>query len=258
MGIEYQDMRAILRVLKCEMPMPSGKLLILGDAVIHFTPSDLQELAMQEGLKLKTVPGELTPYSLGESLGFSQVNTLDINGKASINLNLQDDLPDELIGQFDLVIDAGVLFWCFEPGLALKNILRLSKINGLLFHISALSGYFGRGYYNIHPRLFEDFYLSNKCTFLQSSYRAKPKFSYLEEMSRRLKRLVGRLDDVRVSATYYHSAYAIYLGRVNRDQIEFSKTYSVREADMIPNNAIGTYAFRKAGASEPVCPIQTS
>jgi hypothetical protein len=256
-GIEYQDMRAILRVLKCEMPSPSGKLLILGDAVIHFTSWELQGLATEEGVGLRTLPDSLNPYSLGESLGFSQVDTLDINGKASINLDLQDPLPSELLGQYDLVIDAGVLFWCFEPGQVLKNIFKLPKANGLIFHITALSGYYGRGYYNIHPRLFEDFYLSNQCVFIQSSFRTKPRLTRWERLHRRLTSLLGIGDSGPNGVSYSTSPGGIYLGRVRHDHVEFVKTPPVLEADMIPNNVVSTFACRKIGSIEPSGPVQT-
>jgi hypothetical protein len=255
-GIEYQDMRAILRVLKTEMPAPSGKLLILGDAVIHFAPRELQNLAKQEGVGLRTLPESLTPFSLGVSLGFSQVDTLDINGKASINLDLQNPLPSELLGQYDLVIDAGVLFWCFEPGQVLKNIFRLTKVSGLIFHITALSGYFGRGYYNIHPRLFEDFYLRNQCVFIQSSFRAKPRLTCWERLNRSMARLLRLVDDNTTGVSYSGSPGAIYLGRARHDYMEFAKTLPALESDMIPNNVVSTFACRKTSAIEPSRPLQ--
>jgi hypothetical protein len=256
-GIEYQDMRAILRVLQKEMPAPSGKLLILGDAIIHFTPADLRQLALQEGMELLALPDKLTPFSLGECLGFSQVDTLDINGKASITLDLQMPLPEDLVGRYDLVIDAGVLFWCFDPGVALRNIFRLVSLNGLVLHITALSGYYGRGYYNIHPRLFEDFYLSNKCTFLQSSFRAKPKLNRWQERYRRLGSKLGLFPESRIGASYATSSGAIYLAKASYDHIEFAETLAAVEADMIPNNCVSTCAYRKTSAIQPSGPLQT-
>lgn len=256
MGIEYQDMHAILRVLKRETLSSPGKLLILGDAVIHFTPRELQDLAMQEGVELRTLPESLTPFSLGTSLGFTKVDTLDINGKASINCDLQNPLPDELLGQYDLVIDAGVLFWCFEPGGVLKNIFRLTKVNGLIFHITALSGYYGRGYYNIHPRLFEDFYLSNQCVFIQSSVRVKPRLTGWERLNRRLASLLRLAAQSETGVSYTGSPGAIYLGQAQRYHMEFSKTLPAFEPDIIPNNVVSTFACRKTSAVEPLGPLQ--
>jgi hypothetical protein len=257
MGIEYQDMRAILRVLPKEELKPSSKLLILGDAIIHFSINALQQLAMEEKVKLHTIPDELTPYTLGQSLGFAQVDTLDINGKASINLDLQDQLPTELIGKYDFVIDAGVLFWCFEPGTVLKNIFRLAKANGTIFHITALSGYFGRGYYNIHPRLFEDFYLTNKCVFLQASFRTKSKSTRLQHFFDVVRSRMGmpnRRD--KNEACYFRSAGGIYLAQVRNNHISFANSLPRSEADMIPNNVVSTFSCRKTHTIEPSGPLQ--
>lgn len=256
MGIEYQDMRAILRVLQHEMLAPSGRLLILGDAIIHFSPGDLQRLASQEGVKLQALPDKLTPFSLGKCLGFSEVDTLDINGKASINLDLQMPLPQDLVGHYDFVIDAGVLFWCFDPGAVLKNIFRLSNLNGVIFHITALSGYYGRGYYNIHPRLFEDFYLSNQCVFIQSSFRTKPRLNRSQKIFGKLKSLLRQSGECEEGVSYSDAPGAIYLKSAFQNRIAFAMIPPIFEADMIPNNCVSTFACRKTRETEPSGPFQ--
>ncbi len=256
MGIEYQDAHALLRLLKREMPVPSGRLLILGDAVIHFTPKAFQELADQMGFRLTGSPKVLTPYTLGAALGFSSVDTLDVNGKASINRDLQEPLPEELIGKYDMVVDAGVLFWCFEPGVVLKNIFRLATSGGLIFHITALTGYFGRGYYNIHPRLFEDFYLANQCAFIESSYRTKPRLNWYQSTVRSLRGKLGLTERGVCGVTYVESPGSVYLGNASRELVEFKESLSKPESDMIPNNVVSTFSCRKTSAVEPSAPLQ--
>ena len=255
MGIERQDMRAMLRALKREMPAPSGRMLVLGDAVIHFTPADLRQLAAEEGMKLRELPAELTAFSLGKSLGFDETETLDINGRASINLDLQNTLPADLLARYDLVVDAGVLFWCFEPGTVLKNIFRLCKSGGLIFHITALSGYFGRGYYNVHPRLFEDFYLSNQCVFVQSSFRAKPRPTRTGRLAGKFSRFLRPPTDG-TKTTYSDTPGAIYLDSATREHFKFAARLPTREAEVIPNNGVSTFACRKTGTLEPQGPLQ--
>ncbi len=241
-------MSAMLRLLKREMPAPSGKLLILGDAVIHFTSEALRKLADQMEFKLSGLPEALTPHTLGVALGFSSVDTLDVNGAASITLDLQEPLPEEMIGKYDMVVDAGVLFWCFEPGTVLKNIFRLAASGGLIFHITALTGYFGRGYYNIHPRLLEDFYQVNCCVFIESSFRTKPRFNWIQRAVRLLRGGSG--------VTYVESPGSIYLSKASRDLIEFKKSMSSSEVGMIPNNVVSTFSCRKAADVEPSIPLQ--
>lgn len=175
MGIELNNMRQIFDALKSAPALGTNRLLILGDAHIHFSVQQYVELASQVGYSLRSVPKLLTPDSLGGSLGFATTDTLDVNGKASLTFNLQHEIPADLLGQFDCLIDAGVLFWCFDPGVALKNIFKLVRKHGLLVHITAVSGFYGRCFYNIHPLLFERFYLINGCEYLGASYYARPR-----------------------------------------------------------------------------------
>ncbi len=258
MGIEHQDVRALFRALKRNGLKRDGRLLILGDAVIHFRYPHLSSIAREFGEELLRVSDDLTPYLLGEALGFDSVDTLDINGKATITLDLQQELPQYLLGRYDMVIDAGVLFWCFDPGLVLKNILRLLKPGGIAFHITAVTGYFGRGYYNIHPRLFEDFYLGNRCIFLQSSFRTKPRASLLERIWRFKTRLFSIEDGSEFGVCYVDTTEKVFLGAASRISIQFEKKLKYPEAQTIPNNVIGTFAFRKTTFDRIDEPIQTS
>lgn len=250
-------MHSVLRLLMRDVQKPPRKLLILGDAVIHFSPAALQELANRVGFRLYQLPMSLTPHTLGEALGFSSVDTLDINGKASLNVDLQQSLPEPLVGKYDLVIDAGVLFWCFDPGVVLKNIFRLTATGGVIFHITALTGYFGRGYYNIHPRLLEDFYLMNQCVFIQSSFRTKPRPTFKRKAFRFLKKILRLVEPSDPGITYRDATESVYLGKANHNLIEFQESCSYCEADMIPNNVVFTFACRKAIEREPASPSQT-
>lgn len=252
MGIERHDMRSILLALRQELAAPRGKLLILGDAKIHFTPGDLVALAAEMGVNLAAIPETLDPFALGQALGFQSVDTLDINGKASLNVDLQAGMPQDLLGKFDCVIDAGVLFWCYEPGAALKNIYRLVKKGGLIAHITAVSGHYGRGYYNIHPLLFEDFYLSNHCEYIHSSYRTKPRHSAFTGRLRSLLTFMG-LDD---SVSYSFRPGNVYLDRSSVKRITFASTLRLPESSMIPNNVVGTFVFKKLETAEPKGPLR--
>jgi hypothetical protein len=240
MGIEYEDMKTILA---CSKEIKSKeKLLILGDAVIHFTPQQYAELARKAGITLSTIPAILDPFTLGKSLGFSSTETLDINGKTTLNVDLTKPLLPELIGQYDCIIDGGVLFWCFEPGTALKNIYLMAKEGGVIVHITAISGYYGRGYYSIQPRLFEDFYLANKAKFLVSTYRTK-----FRNRNCKLKNFFGRFVGFRDKnyVTVSNKPGNIFLSLDKDGKYIFSSFPSSLEPNMIPNNLTGVQIFQK-------------
>jgi hypothetical protein len=250
-GIEYQDMRSILTALKKELPAGRDSLLILGDAYIHFTPESYVDLAKDVGVELASVPHTLNPFTLGQSLGFSVVETLDINEKASLKIDLQQEIPADLLGTFDCLIDAGVLFWCYDPGAALRNIFKLVKDQGLIIHITAVSGHYGRGYYNIHPLLFEDFYLTNHCQYVHSSYRAKPARRGIVD---RIKSILGsRREDL---VSYSSRPGNVYLNESMATHVSFGSIPKSPECNMIPNNVVGTFVFKKLASSEPKGPIR--
>ena len=256
MGIEYENMRSILRVLKREMPNPDGNLLILGDAYIHFNSQSLQMMAKEMEFSLKEIPWELTPLTLGKSLGFIKVDTLDINGMATITLDLQMQLPHELIEKYDFVMDAGVLFWCFEPGVVLKNIFRLIKKNGLIFHITAVSGFFGRGYYNIHPRLLEDFYLLNGCSYLEATYQTKVRLNVIQKIFDKAARLLRFKQEMSNRISYCNLPGEVYVHATKHNGIKFARELAMPEPEEIPNNVVGTFAFKKNKMGEPKGPVQ--
>jgi hypothetical protein len=252
-GIEYADIKSILSALKHELPEGRGRLLILGDAHIHFSANQYISLAEDLGYELSSFPEVLDPFSLGKSLGFVSTDTLDINGKASITLDLQQRLPHDLLGKFDCLIDAGVLFWCFDPGVVLKNLYRLVKIDGVIAHITGVSGFYGRCYYNIHPLVLEDFYRCNQCRYISASYRAVPKRTSL---AMRLKGLLGAKCTPGL-VSYTSSPGNIYLDESRAGVISFCRTLRTPESDVIPNNAIGTLIFKKCSNVEPQSPLRS-
>lgn len=250
MGLEREDIDAIVGFLN--RLDRREELLILGDAVIHCDGAELRRAAGRHSYPIIDPPEELEPFSLGRSLGFRRTETLDINGNASITLDLHGDPPDELVGVFDCIIDAGVLFWCSDPGAALRTILRIARVGGLIIHVAALSGYYGRGYYDIHPLLFEDFYLMNGCEFVISTARTRYRPRGL--LGRVASRLRGRKE-----VTVNREPGNVYLseGRLNR--IAFSNRYADgREPNMLPNNAVGLFAFQKQRQTAVSMPVRST
>lgn len=250
MAVETEDLRSILLALRVSENRES--LLILGDALIHVAPSRLEQLAAEVGYPLAFVPHQLDPFTLGAALGFARTETLDINGKASLTVNLDEEVPAQLIGAFDCLIDAGVLFWCFDPATALRNILNMVRSGGTIVHITAVSGHYGRGYYNIHPLLLEDFYLGNRCTLKESSFRTKFRADGL------LARATSRLR-ITNTVTRYREPGHVYLAESRLNRIGFGQRYRAPfEANLIPNNVLGVFVFQKNNGGEIVNPVRTS
>lgn len=255
MAIELTDLHEILGVLKERSQEARGRLLILGSADVHIAAETYRALLLEHGIDVDVRDGKITPFSLGDSLGFQSTETLDINGQASITHDLMQPVPEHLLERYDLIIDAGVLFWCFSPGIALQNILGMLRAGGDVVHITAVSGFYGRGYYNIHPKLLDDFYAANQCSFLSATFRSRRR---PEPLWRRILNRVsvfwrggsGNMFHGRSDA-FGHA----YLRQIGQYSYVFSSEVPAEYLCFIPNDVIGVFAFRKLHHTPVVCPV---
>ena len=94
-------------------------------------------------------------------MNLTRAETLDVAGNPTLRVDIAAALPAELTGAFDMVLDIGTLYWVFDTAFAWRNCFVMLKARGLLAHHSAMTGYFGRGYYTFQPRLFYDLYRAN-------------------------------------------------------------------------------------------------
>ncbi len=255
MAIELPDLHEIVQLLKQRPDLPKGRLLILGSADVHVSREQYQNLLQGCQFDPVMIPEVLTPFSLGESLGFQTPETPDVNGEATITHNLMEAVPLHLHEKYDLIIDAGVLFWCFNPGLALENILRMLKPGGDVLHVTAVSGFYGRGYYNIHPKSLDDFYKVNGCQFLFASYRSRLFRSSL--LRRVLNRICGFLGHRLAPMAYSRSGSfgQVYFCEISPQHYAFLERPPEMTPQFVPNDIIGVFAFRKELHAMPVSPV---
>jgi len=111
--------------------------------------------------------------NIGRQLGFELVDTLGLEGDLDHNFDLMNQLPDYLKEKYDLIIDAGVTYWTFNPGIAVTNYAKMLKAGAVIVHLTAVSGFYGSAYYNIHPRFFTDFYMLNGFEFKEAAMRQR-------------------------------------------------------------------------------------
>ena len=117
--------------------------------------------------------------------------------------------------------------------------------------VTAVSGFCGRCYYNLHPLLVESCYLGNGCEYLLSSYDARPRpVSKL----RRIVELLG-LWQPSHSVSWSSSPGSIYLREGSARALGFGDKLQTPESEIVPNNAVGTLAFRKRWNIEPQGPF---
>jgi len=81
-------------------------------------------------------------------------------GNGEILLDLNQPLPRELAGRYDLVIDPGTLEHCFDVVTAVRNVAALLGPGGWAYHQSCMN-FPGHGYFGISPTFYVDFYSAN-------------------------------------------------------------------------------------------------
>lgn len=236
MGIDVGFLERIAEIGRREDLFPGSSVLILGDCKFYTSWScgnNLEDLAYFQRL-----------------FGLSRVETIDIVGNPSIRLDLQRSLPSELISQFDLVIDAGTLFWCFDVAAVLENCLSALKDRGAMIHVCALTGHFGRGYYNIHPKMFRDFYEQNGFEILSTEVRVHKQMSRLANLQKKLWEWRGRS----VGSYLPISKDALFLKYADFVSMEFTDEVA-SEAPMLPNDALFLCAARREKRLSFVRPV---
>ena len=97
------------------------------------------------------------------------------NADIIFDLN-NSNLPNELKNRFDYILDGGTTEHVFDYAQALRNIVKMLKVGGKVFHYVPATGYINHGYYDISPSLFADFYQSNgfRVENLDIYYRKHP------------------------------------------------------------------------------------
>lgn len=129
--------------------------------------------------------------SFKSALGLNTLDTFDIEGTPTYKVDLNESLeyPVDFSKQYDLIIDSGTLYCCFDIAQAWKNCLNLLKDAGTIIHTSNLAGFFGRGFYSFSPALFFDFYTQNGFTIEKMGWKINrqnvwnffdPKCTYIE------------------------------------------------------------------------------
>jgi hypothetical protein len=131
--------------------------VILGDCVFHTA------FAKQDGKDLQR---------FAAILGLDAVDTIDLFGSPTVRHDLHQPVPADMAGTYDLVVDAGTMFCCFDVIAVWRNIVRLLAVDGVVAHLAGLTGYFGRSFYSLHPALFKDFYAVNGFEIVRLATRA--------------------------------------------------------------------------------------
>jgi SAM-dependent methyltransferase len=153
-----------------------GRALTLGRMTLHFGLGNVQRAAREFGVALSGNDAEASPFASAARiggisdvsylrlLGFSEVSVLDLADceMPDYRVDLNQDVPGGLAGQFDCIIDPGTLEHLFDAPRALRNIAHMLRPGGRSIHLGLpASNNIDHGFYCFSPSFFYEFYASN-------------------------------------------------------------------------------------------------
>lgn len=169
-------MRTLQFIKMMEGNIEDKSFLMIGMQRLNLTESFISILEeadlINEGQKARLGEKELKDsIAFFKAIGFKEVHALDVSDyeKADIIFDLNYDLPEELIGKFDIVFDGGVIEHVFDVVKAFKNLCQMTKVGGYIFNINPVYNYLYNTFWNISPEMFLEFYGANKYKILDCS-----------------------------------------------------------------------------------------
>lgn len=96
-------------------------------------------------------------------LGAEVCHSLDVSDyqKSEIICNLNIPIPNELIGQYDVIIDAGTLEHLSNLSIAIENLFKLLREKGIYYFVVPCNNWVNHGFYQFSPTFFIDLCFCN-------------------------------------------------------------------------------------------------
>jgi hypothetical protein len=142
-----------------------GSVLQLGRQAVLFSERELVAWTGHEAGKPETAGknSPLTDEEFFDFLGFDQVFSCDVSAyeKASMILDLNVPVPQDLHNRFDVIYDGGTMEHVFNVPAVLANIHAMLKTGGRVIHVSPTSNMVDHGFYSFSPIFFADYYKAN-------------------------------------------------------------------------------------------------
>lgn len=119
---------------------------------------DAKAVAKWHGLPHEDV---VETRSLFAALGL-QLDCVDMRPGHGVDrvVDLNENLPDDLAGRYQMIIDPGTIEHCFNIGQAMINITRALSVGGYAVHVNPMT-MINHGFYNLNPTFYSDFYGDN-------------------------------------------------------------------------------------------------
>lgn len=180
MGMSAFGVALLAQVLRHMGPVNNCERVALafGYPDILASPAQLRELFGEQvfaKLTFRQDSAEIIRWHRAEDVTDCVVESASLFAALDIRLEVSDIIEarggevildlnhacDPILHQrYDLLIDSGTLEHCFNIGQAVRNMVRMAKVGGYIFHGNPLNMY-NHGFYNLNPTWYADFYQDN-------------------------------------------------------------------------------------------------
>lgn len=96
-------------------------------------------------------------------------------------VDLNEPLPEDMEGAYDIVLDGGTTEHCFNIGQAIKNVAMMVPEGGYVIQGNGLNNY-NHGFYGLNPTCYYDFYTQNHFELIFFSGFSRRKTPIFPEM----------------------------------------------------------------------------
>ena len=158
MAIDYTAASLLLSLQRRKIPL--GRVLTLGRQHLSLSKEMIASLERQFAVDLRQFVREdgeerfAEPFL--ESLGAAEVTSLDYSDYEASSLchDLNEPIPDDWKGRYDLVLDGGTLEHVFNFPCAIRNGMELVAPGGHYLGCNPADQWLGHGFYQFGPELF--------------------------------------------------------------------------------------------------------
>lgn len=141
-------------------------------------------------------------------LGFDEVFSCDVSSyeNATLILDLNGPVPNELNGKFDMIFDGGTMEHIFTVPQVLANIHSMLKRGGRVIHIAPTSNMVNHGFYSFSPTFFSDYYAANRyrllTLYLFECFSWVGEWTAYDCLAGNINNRLGRLSTARMAGTF--------------------------------------------------------
>ncbi len=129
--------------------------LTLGRQNLYLEPREYARLLSRLG---HAAPDALPAYAddMLRALGASRVDAMDASAYEGATLihDLNQPVPADWHGRYDLLLDAGTLEHVFDVRTAIMNVMAMIKPGGRFIAVSPANNWFGHGFFQFSPEFF--------------------------------------------------------------------------------------------------------